>query len=74
MTRVNQPTYAPTNKLTTAVLVTMATAAGLEIMQGWAAEHAPYLTGPAVETLLITAAPALVGGIVAWFIRDEANT
>ncbi len=64
MPLARQPGRMPTNKLTAATLAVLVTSALMEVLQGWAAIHAPFLAGPSVETLVVTLAPLVVGYLV----------
>jgi hypothetical protein len=66
MTRVNQPSAMPTNKLMTGALI------GPAVNEFWGrlmTEHYPPLSGPEVSMLVGTIAAVTV----AYWVRDRAN-
>ena len=66
MTKVNQPTLRPTNKLAVAVMI------GPAATEAWGAMMAgiyPPVAGPEVSMLV----GAIVALAVGYFVRDQAN-
>lgn len=65
----NQPSMLPTNKLTAATLTALAAGAGMEVFRHWAADSAPYLTGPEFTIF----AEALAVFVVGYMVPDRPN-
>lgn len=70
MTKAVQPRGWPTRKLTIGVLVASATS---QIWDNVAPDYFPVLSGPDVSMLAGFVVSTVVGGVVAWFVKDNAN-
>lgn len=77
-TVVNQPSALPTNKLTTAgalfVILTALDTYGEGVIGEWLAEIGFLATKPATVAVLSIAIKAGIPLLVAYFVRDRANT
>lgn len=69
---VDQPTLAPTRKLSAAVVGAGAGAALSQVAVNVIDLHVPVLAGADVAAFIYLVVPACTAGIAGWFTRDRA--